>query len=578
MSTAIHPTYLHYRLTLRSPAIVATPSGDPNSAATQVFIAGGSIRGAMAARLLAAGVAGDSDDFRRLILSGDFRYLHAYPELCEARALPRPLSWRAEKYDSDLGVDLAAFGGELENGSSDGPGGADWPAKPLAEVRGLFTAATVRDATRSVMTPRIGSRIHQQRDRVQGRPWKDLQDRRYGAIFAYEYLEADQVFRGVIEVLPEAAEEIDRIQELLAARPLLVGRSRRAGYGGEAAIEIVGTSEAEYVGASDAIVDDVAAGSRFRVLLTSAYIGRDASTGQLDPSALERELCDALGGRVTVERRRLAFEIVGSFNCKWRLEVPQALAVSAGTIVVLKATDAISASRFREVEHAGLGERRTEGYGRALFLADSTDQGVFRLDHVEIDGDSSLDAREDRASAQPENRQLERLEQRIILAAAREALSQIATAGIADLPQETIPSNSLLGRLRTLFRGVVDEASAGRALGRLRTWCGADEEPGRSLQAPARKQLERCKLPGNGTLGRWLGLLASATTGEAGWVAIRTAAGSSADRLAIVPRSHHVTSIDAAQAHLHAHAAELAVHLIDSVLAALNRINRRPPQ
>jgi len=58
MSTPATPIYLRYKLRLRSPAIVSTLSGDPNSAATQPFIPGGALRGVMATRLLASGVAG----------------------------------------------------------------------------------------------------------------------------------------------------------------------------------------------------------------------------------------------------------------------------------------------------------------------------------------------------------------------------------------------------------------------------------------------------------------------------------------------------------------------------------------
>src|SRR5207248_423079 len=91
------PTYLHYTLTLRSPVIVSTLSGDPNSAATQPFIPGSAIRGAVAARLIAQGKNGDSAEFRDLVLSGAVRYLHAYPRIAGARGLPTPSSWRRQK-------------------------------------------------------------------------------------------------------------------------------------------------------------------------------------------------------------------------------------------------------------------------------------------------------------------------------------------------------------------------------------------------------------------------------------------------------------------------------------------------
>ena len=71
--------YLRYKLTLDAPAIVTTLSGDPNSSTTQPFVPGGALRGVLASELLNRDVSADSNDFRRLILEGDVRFLHAYP-------------------------------------------------------------------------------------------------------------------------------------------------------------------------------------------------------------------------------------------------------------------------------------------------------------------------------------------------------------------------------------------------------------------------------------------------------------------------------------------------------------------
>src|SRR5690606_8494300 len=101
-------------------------------------------------------------------------------------------------------------------------------------------AGSASGGARRPAAPPIGSRFHQQRDRIKGRPWKDRAEQPHGALFAYEYLEAEQVFRGVVQVMPRARADIERIKELLGAGPILVGRSRRAGYGGEADVELAG--------------------------------------------------------------------------------------------------------------------------------------------------------------------------------------------------------------------------------------------------------------------------------------------------------------------------------------------------
>src|SRR5690606_19045564 len=107
---------------------------------------------------------------------------------------------------------------------------------------------------------------------------------------------------------------------------------------------------------SGAISEGVAPEKLFRAFLVSSYIGRHPATGQIDPTALHQELRRRLGGAATVERTRWTFELVGAFNQKWRLEIPQAQAVAAGAMLVLKSTSAISRATLRAIEDEGLGE------------------------------------------------------------------------------------------------------------------------------------------------------------------------------------------------------------------------------
>jgi len=571
MSTSAAPIYLHYRLRLRSPAIVSTLSGDPNSAATQPFIPGSALRGVLAARLIADGVTGDSDEFRRLILSGDVRYLHAYPELAAARSLPSSSSWRSEKAEPNRAIDLAAFSGDIDASIDADDFRTIWAEEALVSVPAPFGAASASAGTRSIAAPSIGSRVHQQRDRVKGRPWKDRSEQPHGALFAYEYLEPDQVFRGVIQIMPAAAADIERIKTVLGAEPILVGRSRRAGYGGEAEAQFTGQAQREYENVSGSISGDIAAGARFRAFLASAYVGRHQATGQIDPSALQQELRRRIG--VRVERSRWAFETVGAFNQKWRLEVPQAQAVAGGAVLVLEATAAIPAAVLRAIEDEGLGERRVEGFGRVLFLEHSDDQGTIRLprgdEQAQTDGGSSRGLG---TFSAPHRQQLHLLERRIVLAAARAELERVAAIDLAHRAEGKLPTNSLLGRLRTLFRRAMDEQAAQAALANLRTWCSDGDNP-QALKPNAREKLDRCRVSDQ-RLRQWLRRLAESAHGEAGWDALVQASGNQATLTGLAAKSH-LTARSAAEAVLHEHSALLRVHLIDSVLSAMARLNRR---
>lgn len=551
MTGSNSPLYLHYRLTLRSPTIVSTSAGDPNSVATMPFIPGSAIRGVMAARLLSAGVEAWAEEFRTLILSSGVRYLHAYPEVGGSRALPAPASWKVNKQNLENAFDLANFSG------------SEWPEEALTSVPAPFVSSS--GSMKKRVLPRRNARLHQQRDRVKGRPGKDS-----GAIFAYEYLEADQVFRGAIQIAQAEAARAARIKELLE-QPIFIGRSRRAGYGGEAVIEFIGDgSRQEYDNISDRLSNNVQAEERFRVMLTSAYIGRHPATGQIDPAAMELELDSLLNGAINVERRRSDFSIIGGFNQKWRLELPQVLSVAPGSVLVLKAEQEIPIAILQEIEQAGLGERRSEGFGRLVFLKHSESREIFPLRDPEPEVETAKSAGE--AAVTKEDRtQLLFIEMRIVRAAACAELDRIARLDIAAAAEKT-PTAALLGRLRTLFRSVTDEKTARRALSIVAVWCSDDESNPNILKRPAREKLDRCKIF-TSNLRQWLRDLAQPSEGQARWDVLVRAAGSPSSLIGFTTR-HYLTGKEAAQAILQGQANELSIYLIDAVLRALARPNR----
>jgi len=575
MSNGSEPTYLHYKLRLRSPAIIAAFSGDPNGAATEVFIPGSALRGVVAARLLASGISDQSDEFWRLILSGEVRYLHAYPELEGTRSMPTPVAWKRTRDTDDQVVDLACFSGDTTPPFDDDDDDV-WPTEELVSCAEPFVSALVSSGRWIVATPIIGSRLHQQRDRVKGRPWKDQNEQPHGAIFAYEYLEADQVFCGAIQIMPAAMPHLEQVKRLLEGSAIVFGRSRRAGYGGDAEIEFTGQHAHEYAYVPRHLQHDLPAGTSFNALLTSAYIGRHPTTGQLDPTTLGDELCRQLGGAATVERTRWAFTSVGGFNRKWRLELPAAQAVAAGSGLVLTATAPIPAARLRMLEHNGLGERRNEGFGRLIFLEPTEQPYMLRIrreDEQARTSSSDEVARALEAMAPEQRQQLRALEERIVLAAARAELDRVATLELAANAKNR-PTTSLLGRLRTLFRPVVNEPTAQDALDKLARWCGDNEH--HALKKPARDRLDRCQLKLDQQslrLRAWLIQIAQAAHGEEGWRALTNAAGNP-DTLTGLATKYHLTQRAAAEAVLQRHTALLRVYLIDALLAALAHANR----
>ncbi len=550
--------YVPYTLTLQSPAILTALGGEPNSSLTLPYIPGSTVRGAVARAL------GDPKDdrlrlqeFRHLVLGERVRYLHAYPcaedprhvmETC--RSLPAPVSFRRKKDASAeklLSIyDLAAFDGHPSPDDED-----CWPKEQLARLGQSFL--TIGVAQPQLIQPKVSARIHHQRDREKGRAWKDRNGKTHGAIFTFESLDAGQSFQGLIQVRGKTEQELDaivhRLKDLLK-HGMLLGRSRRAGYGGMAAI-LWGEPQAREVHGVGKeglcpVTSDIASGNVFRVLLTSACIVRRPSTGQIDPAALPEWIERRLGGRAKLIRTRWAFEATGGFNRKWRLELPQALAVSAGSVFVMEATQDISVGDLLALENEGLGERREEGYGRFLFL----DAPFWRF---------SIQQPKEKKFFPPESPRAPQLilemEARIVWSHALKKIEQEA-ASIARSSQH-LPSNSLIGRLRTPLRDTPE-----RAIETLRCWLrdGREQE---LLKQPAMEQLKRCTVGTNKELDRWI-LEATEAENVLSWIG--------ADVLA---QRTYIISEESANAVLIKRSREIAVKLIDAVLAAMALRNKR---
>lgn len=543
--------YLPYTLSLRAPAVLTSLGGDPNSSRTLPFIPGSALRGAAAHALGDPG--GDADrqqQFRRMILDGSVRFLNAYPRAAERRTLPSPVSLRIDKTVAGVNADeikvwdLAAFSGQPDKDE------AAWPELTLAALPDPFVSIGAAQPLR--VQPGRGSRIHQQRDRSRGRAWKGVPngiETPHGAIFAFEFLEAGQEFDGLIQIRVASAAVCEEIAEAIRAAlagPVLLGRSRRGGYGGNATI-VWGNPREREVEGQGLVRRDLGANILFCALLTSPYVGRNPDSGQIDPTHLARELVEALGDRVAIVRRRWTFELVGGFNRKWRLELPQALTCAAGSVLVLRTTAPIPCVDLLALEHAGLGERRVEGFGRVVFIDAPAERTILRQAPV-------------RAVPSPvgDPPDAVRFAERRILVAAVERVIAEEAARLAR-SAESPPAASLLGRLRNALR-----ASPEVALATFQMWL-AQKGPAR-LRPPATEQLERCRVGDDRRrLSDWLWMIA----GEQDWQKLATLL-----RLDAIAQRSHVVSEQSALATLRQDALWIRARLIDSMLAALARRQR----
>ena len=416
---------------------------------------------------------------------------------------------------------------------------ASWPKEELIPVSEDFI--TIGAAQPALYSPKISSRIHNQRDRERGQAGKEK-----GTIFTFEFLDSNQMFGGVIQLCSEQDEELDQIEcrvKKLFGETLLVGRSRRSGYGGMASIEWKERQNHETVGGGKEglrpLNRNIEEGEQFRLLLSSPCIVRDSSTGQPDPAALMDRIVSRFNNRVEVMRKVWTFEVVGGFNRKWRLELPQTLAVSAGSVFVLKANQAITLNELHEIEHAGFGERTGEGYGRLLFL----DEPLKKISLLKYTDTPS----ETMGTGQP-HEIVTKIESRIVQAQLARKIEEKAAelAGTA----RNLPTNSLIGRLRAQLRGEAHES-----ISVLKLWLTGNDTA--QLKRPAMDQLERCKIDDGRDLRKWiLGMMDRDT------IVSLLNVGVLAQRFFVVSEQSVRVGVDVKSE-------ELSVRLIDAVLSDL---------
>jgi CRISPR-associated protein Csx10 len=332
---------LVYRLTLLEPAIFTALEGEPNSAVSYDFVPGSVIRGMVigtALRQNKGGLDAADQNARRLFFSSETRYLNAYilspipNEEGWVRSLPVPLSWQHQKHDKRIIYDLAVSGSPADQQLKSVGG--------FASVNGSQAALTLINRTLNVHTvrPRRGGGE--------------------GTVYRYDALARGQVFEGII--LCENNSDGEWLKTVLFEHSTsTLGGARSAGYGRVQISDVRLLTEAPEAPRFDN-------GNQVVVTLLSDAILRDANA-QYAPSldTLLGEL-SRLGLIVRAEMSVQAFldiTMVGGFNRKWGLPLPQTPALKMGSALVLQNAD-WDAAVLHRLQERGIGERREDGFGR----------------------------------------------------------------------------------------------------------------------------------------------------------------------------------------------------------------------
>lgn len=362
---------LKYTITTEQPLLITSLQGDPNSSVSFDYIPGSAIRGALIGLyqqqnkdivdLLADDLA------KRLFFSSQTRFLNGYCAIGEARCLPLPKSLRSKKraepreglwdssteeYHKDVDSDVNKPKDEAVDKKRD--------KSEHRSFKGRFgwldSAQTLHipDSVKTVLN------IHTARDRQKGRATSGS-----GAVFRYEAIAPGQCFIGYIlcELHADAAE----IQKLLNQPFLWLGGSRSAGYG-KVLIEFESVSDW-----TESVTPKIDSSLNTITLLSDMLI-RDQQ-GQYTT-----DLAGKLGLELIPERSNITSTIIGGFNRKWGLPLPQVPAIAMGSVFVVQDKDKGKVEpNYQFWLEQGIGERRNEGFGRiAINWRPQTDgQGKF---------------------------------------------------------------------------------------------------------------------------------------------------------------------------------------------------------
>lgn len=442
-----------YQITLLEPLLATRIAGDPNSAVSYPYVPGSMVRGAVVAAFMRdkglRSLDADDKQARRLFFDGHTRYLNAYPADAERRRdLPTPRSLFHVKGEKSPLYDFAQEVVYEVNGEK---------AQFVAAARDSQLFCWIDGDTIYFVPLQRRVNVHTFRDRIKGRATEEI-----GAVFQYDALEEGQAFRGWVLVDHDA--DVDLLSALLKqVQPL--GGSSNSGYG-RVSVELgdpVDVSRSPWREVPES-PEAITAGETFIVTLLSDVLVRDPKTGSytwdIQPAlqkALGNVAIEYVGSSDVDEQRSVwRMEEVGGFNRAWGLPLPQAQAIAAGSVFVFRATQPITQDAIAAVEWRGIGERRTEGFGRLAFGwqqepqlgvvdAPKTVKSVPNAYQIPVGPAQML------ATQMAERMLRKELDHKL-----REAVFRI------KIPDKPAVSNAQLSRLRVIVREALEDGDIGR--------------------------------------------------------------------------------------------------------------------
>ena len=442
--------YIIYRIRLLEPVLVTALDGDPNSAVALNYLPGSVLRGLLIELYLRqrGRVTSLADDqaFRQLFFDGSTRFLNGYVVENNQRTLPTPLSWHTLKGElwplQDFAVEPPPFDPQQQ-----------WQGvpKPFCLLTKRFESheADVDDEESETLTayhrdrvrlcaPEKLLQVHTNRERRSGRPRADE-----GAVYRYESLAAEQTFEAAILWEREADTAEDRQQFAdfcsLMEGEFRLGGARSAGYG-QARFEGAISTPEEWHEAPRGQAEQ-ASGKLILTLLSDALVRDEYGQFTTDRQAVGTAFAQKLGCSLSEPEVFARATLVGGFNRKWGLPLPQTLAVRMGSTYVFD-DPACDESLLTALERSSFGERRAEGFGRVAV------NWLRNGELKEADGPEKEPYQAITLNDEAASRQAQMMVQRML----RQKLDAVVLSKAGTVAIPSAPHKSQLSRLRETIR------------------------------------------------------------------------------------------------------------------------------
>jgi CRISPR-associated protein Csx10 len=337
-----------FTINLLEPLLATGLEGDPNAGVSQNYVSGSVLRGAIIGLYLRDENKKQldlTDGERRLFFDGTVHFLDSYQlantENGEVRSLPTPLAWQEEKDADDNSFRNFCVTDRVEN---------------YKNLGNPFFAFESDDFTTSntivAIRPKRRLAVHINRS-ITG----NTSGENDSQVFRYESIAEGAEFCGAI--LSEDKNLLERIESLIKGRKVNLGGSRTAGYGKAIFLNVKLNNDWNEPQVTQNF--SIASGETFSITLLSNALVRDRN-GQFQAELTAEDL----GLKATPDEGKTfkRSELVGGFNRKWGLPLPQQLSIKAGSVFTFTADEPITTDKIIELHKTGIGERHLDGFGR----------------------------------------------------------------------------------------------------------------------------------------------------------------------------------------------------------------------